>query len=111
MAAWIQKEDLSIKKLYIHHNGQSSKSKCRSQLVRAASAILASIIFALRKDYVIKTQRELRIKLFFFQVRDCYVRSRQSNCFIFLLTNSVEALLEEERSQRAQVETGLDKDD
>ena len=36
-----------------------------------------------------------------------YVRSRQWNCFIFLSTNSVEALLEEGRSQHAQVETGL----
>ena len=33
--------------------------------------------------------------------------SYRANGCIFLLANSVEALIEEERSQRAQVETGL----
>ena len=72
--------------------------KGRSPLARAAIATLALIIFAWRKDYVIKRSARLENR---------YVRSRQWNCFIFLLVNYAEALLEEERSQRAQVETSF----
>ena len=36
-----------------------------------------------------------------------YVRLRQWECFIFLLANSVEALLEKVRLQRAKLETSL----
>ena len=50
----------------------------------------------------------------FFQARNCVVRSHWHWSwllmeFIFLLTNSVEALLEKVRSQRVQVETNIDR--
>ena len=78
----IQKCGDSVKFSTHKKNQYSFEPKGRSPL---AISTLASIIFALRKDCHKNAAR-----------RDRYVRSRQWNCFIFLLTNSVEALLKEE---------------
>ena len=71
--------------------------KGRSSLARSVVATLASIIFALRKDYVIKTHRALG-----FSSAPLLRQITPMELLHFSF-----ALLEEERSQRAQVETGL----